>query len=111
MKKPPHRQRGCGGCCAGPRRGVLEATGALRFDGARHACAVGRVGLRAVRDVLVNNVLGHPGNVACRVLAEQLLLVGCHQAEQVAQLGEVVVVVGAVVPAVGGAVQGQRGAA
>ena len=70
--------------------------------------AVGRVGLGAVRYVLLHDVLGHTGDVARRVLEQALLRIGREQAEQVAGLGEVVGIVLAVVPAVGRAVEGQR---
>src|SRR5260221_205398 len=85
-----------------------ERAGLLAGNGIGHALAVGRVGLGAVRYVLLHDVLGHAGDVARRVLEQALLRIGREQAEQVAGLGEVVGIVLAVVPAVGRAVQGQR---
>src|ERR1700737_3302782 len=70
--------------------------------GLAHAFAVGGVGLGAVLDVLLDGLWPGALDGACGVVEEPLLLLSCHEPEQVTGLFEVVVVVLAKVEVVGG---------
>src|ERR1700754_585567 len=63
------------------------------FAGLAHAFAVGGVGLGAVRDVHLDSLLPGALDGARGVVEEPLLLLACHEPEQVTGLLEIVVVV------------------
>ena len=73
-----------------------------------HTFAVGRIGLVAVADVAELDLLRGITHGAGGVVEEHLLLCRIHGPEQCARLGVVVVIVFAVAPVVGRAIESQR---
>src|SRR5258708_34351281 len=101
---------------AGEHRRLAKRAGLLRGDhvgfeiDAQRLCdasAGGRVGLGAVGDMTLLNVLGRAADLASRVIEQRLLLGRSHLAKKVARL-LVVIVVDTMVPMCGRAFELQR---
>src|SRR6266850_8134712 len=101
---------------AGEHRRLAKRAGLLRGDHVgfeidaqrlRDASAVGRVGLGAVGDMTLLNVLGRTADLASRIVEQRLTLSWAHLAEEIARL-LVVIVVDTMVPMRGPTFDRQR---
>ena len=108
-------RHGCtGGACGAPPATRLADSCLFRnfaqrdAQGLSHPFAIGRVRLQAVSDVAELDLLGRIAHGAGSVFKKDLLLHGAHQAEELAGLGVVVVIVFSVIPVIRRPLQFQR---